>query len=274
MKNVKIVDYFQFNLLRLKNRINKMPREETEEVSLIIFNNIINHFPNDKWYTIKEKFGDYISIKSPQWIINYTILAYNLGPQFINSHPSFIEDLCDVFTKYKISPYKLTKYAEFFLYPSMYDTIIAGLTKKGIPPKYIIRLVLENFDLGAINHLGQKSIYQTTQKFVDAFSYQIFDGNYSFFNVYRCLKRIWDYYLILELPDLNFQDIELLLELEEIPDENTKKKIRNDFAAIEEKDSSIAEKFQDSLTVIIHYSYDLPTYLPSKMARKEKSNEH
>ena len=93
---------------------------------------------------------------------------------------------------------------------------------------------------------------------------KIFDGNYSFFNIYRSLKKLWDEYIILELPDMNFSYIELLLQFDELPDESKKEKIRHDFATIENKNTSIAEKMQDSITVIAHYSYDLPKYVPKK----------
>ena len=51
-----IVDYFQFNLYRLKNWVNKNSKEDIDEITLIVFNNIIDHFPNEKWFSIKQNF--------------------------------------------------------------------------------------------------------------------------------------------------------------------------------------------------------------------------
>lgn len=270
MKKNKIIEYFQFNLFRLKNWVNKTPKEEIEEISLIVFNHLINQFPNDNWHAIKSSFEDYTDIKSPQWVVNYTILAYYLGPTYTESHPLFSEDLCDILTNYKTSPYKLAQFARFFLNSHIYSTIIKALRTKGIPPKYIIKLTLENFNLNEVSSSITQKIYHDIIVFVNDFDYQIFSGNYSFFNIYRCLKKLWDNYIILELPTLNFQDIELLLEFENIPDAYTKNKIHHDFSVIEKKETSIAEKFQDCLTIISHYSYDLPSYLPSRKIYEEK----
>ena len=128
----------------------------------------------------------------------------------------------------------------------------------------VFKLILENFDTTKLNREATEKIYQIIKKFVEGFSYKIFDGNYSFFNIYRSLKKLWDEYIILELPDMNFSYIELLLQFDELPDESKKEKIRHDFATIENKNTSIAEKMQDSITVIAHYSYDLPKYVPKK----------
>ncbi len=259
-----IVDYFQFNLYRLKNWVNKNSKEDIDEITLIVFNNIIDHFPNEKWFSIKQNFMNSVDYQNPSWVVTYTIIAYNLGPSFVNSHPTFIEDLCTILTNYKISPQNLIKVARFFIKSELYETIITALSNKGIFPRYIFKLILENFDTTKLNREATEKIYQIIKKFVEGFSYKIFDGNYSFFNIYRSLKKLWDEYIILELPDMNFSYIELLLQFDELPDESKKEKIRHDFATIENKNTSIAEKMQDSITVIAHYSYDLPKYVPKK----------
>lgn len=266
MKN-NIIDYFKFNLMHLRVWINKQS-EETEEVSRIMFNNIIDKFPDDKWFKIKKNYATYIEDQSPQWIINYTIITYKLG--IIDVDGYFITDLCTVITSYEISPYNISKVAAIFITDPLYDIIIKALESKGIPPRHIIKLVLENFDINLLDRKNIQKIYELIKKFVDEYDYKIFSGNYNFFNVYHTLKRIWDYYLILELPELNFQDIELLPEFETFKNPQTKNRIQKDFAAIESKDCTIAEKFQDCLTVISHYAYDLPSYVPSKKDIKAK----
>lgn len=262
MKKNKIVDYFQFNLYRLKNSVNSTT--QIDEIYLIIFNNIIDSFPDDSWFAIKDTYFRNIDLKDTNWLVIYTIIAYKMGPTFTNANPIFIEDLVNNIIDYKVSFFKLTSYAEFFLQENVLKTITYALDTKGIPPKYIIKLVLENFDLSFISPEFKARIYADIEQFVSEFSFQIFNGNYNFFNIYRCLKKIWDNYLILELTDLNFKDIELLLSFNELPSEEMKEKAQHDFAEIEKKDASISEKFADSLTIIIHYSYELPKYSPSK----------
>lgn len=267
MKKNNIVDYFQLNLLRLKVWINRN-NQETEEISRIMFNNIVDSFPDANWFKIKDTYASLITEQSPQWIINYTIITYKLGLDKIDSY--FLLDLCTILTNYAIAPYNLSKIAAFFLSPPMYDTITNALATKGIPPRFIIKLILDNFNLTHIDNKTRRKIYDFTKEFIEKYDYQIFSGNYNFFNIYRSLKRIWDFYLIMELPELNYQDIELLLELESIPNPQIKSRIKHDFATIEKKDCSIAEKFQDCLTVIAHYAYDLPNYAPTKKDLQEK----
>lgn len=261
MKKNKIIDYFQFNLLRLKKLVNNNV-DMKDEIYLIMFNHCIDSFPNDPWFAIKDSFLNHLEYRDPNWILIYTIIAYKIGPSFTEASPIFIEDLVNNLITYKIKPLKLHKCATFFTEKPLSDTITYALEMKGIPPKYIIRLVLENFDPAILNHQTKHEIYATIKNFISEFSFQIFDGNYSFFNIYKCLKRIWDNYLILELPSLNFQDIELLLSFNELPSEELKRKAERDFAAIEKKDASISQKFSDCLLIITKYSYELPKYVP------------
>lgn len=261
--NNNIVEYFQFNLYRLKNYINtNIPRTKNNEITLIIFNNIIDKFPDNKWFNIKDTFFDHTEYRTPDWLVTYTIISYNFGQNYFWLHPLFIEDLSTTLTIYHIKPYLITKYAEFFLKDPLVTIINQAIINKGIMPKYIIRLTLENFNLENITSAKEEEIIRAIKKFIDEYNFQIFNGNYNFFNIYHCLKKIWDNQVILELPDLNFPNIDLLLKFNEFPNEETIKKIQNHFAQIEQRDCSIKKKVEDSLTIIANYSYDLPDYLP------------
>lgn len=260
MKKNKIIDYFQFNLFRLKKLVND--NADMDEIYLIMFNHSIDTFPNDPWFAIKDSFFSHLEYRDPNWLLIYTIIAYKIGPTFTESSPLFIEDLVNNIITYEVNPLKLQKCAAFFTEKSFLDSITFALEMKGIPPRYIIRLVLENFDPACLNNQAKEEIYTTIKNFITNFSFQIFDGNYSFFNIYKCLKQLWDNYLILELPDLNFQDIELLLSFNELPSEELKRRAERDFAAIEKKDASISQKFSDCLLVIAKYAYELPKYIP------------
>lgn len=267
MKKTKIIDYFQFNLYRLKNRVNTSC-EDIDEITLIIFNNIINSFPDNNWIDIKDSFLKNMELRDTKWLVTYTIVAYKMGTNFTNAHPLFIEALIENLIKYKINPFKIVFYASFFLNPETLETITKALKEKGIPPKYIINLVFENFDLSNIPYKSQSKILDDIKEFVEGFSFQIFNGNYNFFNIYGCLKKLWDEYLILELDDLHFSDIELLLSFNELSSDELKEKAMKEFERIENKDASISQKYADCLTVIARYSYELPKYIP-KLNQKQ-----
>lgn len=269
MAKDNLIDYFHFNLYRLKNYINSnIPSTKDNEITLIMFNNIIDSFPNNNWLRIKDSFFDYLEYRTPNWIVTYTIIAYNIGPKYFLMHPLFIEDLSTTLTAYHIKPYLISKYANFFLKEPLASIINKALINKGILPKYIFRIVLENFNLENISNSKEKEIIKTIENFVNEYNFQIFNGNYSFFNIYHCLKKIWDNQVILELPDLNFSNIELVLKFNEFPNEQIKEEIQKHFAQIEQSESSIKKKVEDSLTIIANYSYDLPDYLPPTQSFK------
>ena len=267
MKKNKIIPYFQLNLYRLRHRINTN-HDGIDEITLIIFNNIINSFPDNNWIDIKDFYFQSMELRDNKWIVIYTIVAYKMGHNFTNAHPLFIESLIDNLITHKISPFKIVCYTSFFLRPSVLKLITTALETKGIPPKYIINLVFESFDLSNIPYRSQDKIIDAIKEFVEDFSFQIFNGNYSFFNIYSCLKKIWDDYLILELDNLRFGDIELLLNFNELPSDELKEKVMKEFERIEKKDATISEKYADCLTIITRYSYELPKYIP-KLNQKQ-----
>ena len=267
MKKNKIIEYFQFNLYRLKNSINH-DCADIDDITLIIFNNIINSFPDNNWIDIKDSFFKNIQLRDNKWLVTYTIVSYKMGSTFTTAHPIFIESLIDNLISHKISPFKIIFYTSFFLRENVLSLITTALETKGIPPNYIINLVFENFDLSTIPYQSQEKIISAIQNFVEGFSFQIFNGNYNFFHIYSCLKKLWDDYIILELDDLHFRDIELLLSFNELPSDELKKKAMKEFERIEKKDATISEKYSDCLTIITRYSYELPKYVP-KLNQKQ-----
>ena len=267
MKKNKTISYFQFNLYRLKNYVN-INHDDIDEITLIVFNHVINSFPDNNWIDIKDSFLKKMELRDSKLLVFYTIVSYKMGPSFTNANPLFIEALIENLITHKINPFKIVYYTSFFLRDSVLELITTALETKGIPPKYIINLVFETFDLSNIPYQAQDKIIDAIKEFVEGFSFQIFNGNYNFFNIYSCLKRIWDDYLILELDDLRFEDIELLLSFNELPSDELKEKAMKEFERIENKDATISKKYADCLTVITRYSYELPKYIP-KLNQKQ-----
>ncbi len=264
MKKENYFDYFHFNLYKLKNKINKFPPKDMDEIYLIIFNSIIDSFPNEVWFKIKNNFFTNLSNNDPDYIIIYTITAYNLGDEFNNVPPILLDYFCTYLTNLDISPYKLPKYADFLLNSPLTKIIKDAYDYKGISPEILFGLIIVSFDIGNLTNNQQTTIINSIRSAINEYQFQIFNGNYTFFNVYRSLKTIWDDQVILDNPTLPIEDLELLLRFDEIPDTELKIRIKQNFELIEKNATTITKKVEDSLTVIANFAYDLPFYQPKK----------
>ena len=91
-------------------------------------------------------------------------------------------------------------------------------------------------------------------KFIKEHEIKIFNGNYYFFNIYRCLRKL----ITLEFYPDDTSIIELIPLFNTIPDEELRQRIQKDFENIEKSDKPLIEKIEDAIIVAHHYSYDLP----------------
>ena len=91
-------------------------------------------------------------------------------------------------------------------------------------------------------------------KFIKEHEIKIFNGNYYFFNIYKCLSKL----ITLEFYPDDTSVIDLIPLFNTISDEKLKEKIAKDFENIEKSDKTLIEKIEDSIIVAHHYSYDLP----------------
>ena len=95
---------------------------------------------------------------------------------------------------------------------------------------------------------------EAMERFIKEHEIKIFNGNYYFFNIYKCLRKLTtlSYY-----PE-DTSAIDLIPLFNTIENEETKKRIQDDFANIENSNKPLIEKIEDSIVVAHHYSYDLP----------------
>lgn len=260
-----VVDNFHFNLYRLKNYVNKTYSDENkDEILLIIFNNIINKYPDNKWFKIKDNFFENIGTNYQEWIMIYTIIAYKEGPKFVNSPQIFIDNLCNTLLSYYIEPYNLAKYSHFFLESHFYDLIMQAFNTKSIFPKYIMQIIIENFNLNDMSENLYNKICEITQNFINEFNYKIFNENYDFYNIYCLLKKLIDnfYTMIYDKIDINL--LEVLPLFNTINSDTLKKTIQESFKSIENNNDDICRKIIQCFTIIARYAYDIPKYKPTK----------
>lgn len=254
MNKSKVVNEFTFHLLRFKREVNINYREEfANDVYLIIFNHIIDLYPDPKWFAIKDEFFIHLPYQDIELSIIYTILAYKLGPSFLNTFDDFIKDLIDALIMFKVSPHQLKNYAQIFLNDANFTKISEGYFNHHIKPRHIFKLILDSYTPEDILQ-KEEEIKRKIAKYVDEHKLLIFNGNYNFFNVYRSLKGLLTFNEIAEPTT----EIELIPLFYTIPDSKIKKQITEDFAHIETCDKPLMEKIADCLTIARHYGYYLP----------------
>lgn len=262
MNKCIVIDNFHFNLYRLKNYINKTYTDEKkDEILLIIFNSIINSYPNDRWFEIKNSFFENIDTKYQEWIMVYTIIAYKEGIKFVNSHKVFIDDLCNILLNYYVAPYYISKYSHFFLDSNFYDLIMYAFTIKGLFPRSIMRIIIENFDLNETSSELYVEIYNIVKKHIDECNFLIFNKNYDFNNIYYNLKLLIEKYYIEQDKKIDLDLLELIPLFNDIPNDSLKDKIKKDFKNIERSSMDIYQKILNCFTIIAKYSYDIPKFI-------------
>ena len=255
MAHVKEFSTYTTNISRLKNYINKNYSQDKEhELSLIIFNAIINAYPNKTWLDIEENFF----IKIPKDDINltliFTILSYKLGNSFLALPEIIQRDLIDALIINKINAYKFAKHATFLTSDELLKLTIYGFEHHLIKPRHIYKIIYDNFDLTNLDTHKLEDILTMINKFIKEHEIKIFNGNYYFFNIYKCLRKL----ITLEFYPEDTSVIELIPLFNTIPDEELKQRIQKDFENIENSDKPLIEKIEDAIIIAHHYSYDLP----------------
>ena len=255
MANIKEFTSFSSNMVRLKNYINKnYSSDKDNELCLIMFNSIINNYPNQKWSVIENDFFDKIPKDDINLTLIFTILSYKLGNSFLALPEILQRDLIDALIINKINAYKLAKHATFLINDELLKLTIYGLEHHLIKPRHIYKIIYDNFDLTNLDNSKFKDILIMINNFIKEHEIKIFNGNYYFFNIYRCLKKL----TTLEFYPEDTSVIELKPLFNTIPDEELKIRIQKDFKNIEESDKPLIEKIEDAIIVAHHYSYDLP----------------
>ncbi len=255
MAHVKEFSTFSANIIRLKNYINKnFIVDKDNELTLIMFNSVINSYPNKYWLKIENKFFEKIPKDDINKTLVFTILAYKLGECFINLPEIIQSDLIDALLIYKISAYKYTKHTTFLINDELLKQTLYAYEHHLIKPRHIYKIIYDNYDLTNLDNHKLEDILYIINKFIKEHEIKIFNGNYYFFNIYKCLSKL----ITLEFYPDDTSVIDLIPLFNTISDEKLKEKIAKDFENIEKSDKTLIEKIEDSIIVAHHYSYDLP----------------
>ena len=239
------VSYNYSNLLRIKNYVNKKKDEcLIDECYLIIFNYIIDLYPNKKWLIVEDYYLQNLDNNNILWIIIYTIIIYSYG--IYNFPFSYIDDLCKCFLKNKFDFYNIFNYTNFFLNPKLYNILDKGKNRKNISYYKSMNLIVDNFDI-----TDNSKIYKFINDYIENYKYSIFNKNYSFFNIYNCL------YNLINLFNISSNNvINNLLDFDKL-DISLQEKIKNSFYEIERKNIDIKDKISQFFTLIQYYSYKI-----------------
>ena len=97
-------------------------------------------------------------------------------------------------------------------------------------------------------------IVEKVNSFIKEHEMKIFNGNYFFFNIYQCLKRL----VTLDFYPEDTSAIELIPLFNTILNEDIKMQIQKDFQRIEESNKRLIEKIKDAITIAHDYGYELP----------------
>lgn len=255
MAHVKEFSSFTANISRLKSYINKnYPDDKEHELTLIMFNSVMSNYPNQKWLAIENNFFDKIPRDDINHTLIFTILSYKLGNDFLNLSEIIQRDLIEALIKNKVNIYKQVKHVAFLTCPELLKQTIYGFEHHLIKPRHIYKIIYDNFDLTNLDADKLKDILTMINKFIKEHEIKIFNGNYYFFNIYKCLRKL----ITLEFYPDDTSVIELIPLFNTITNEELKQKIQKDFERLENSDKPLIEKIEDALIIAHHYSYDLP----------------
>lgn len=254
MHNIKTNNY-TLNILKLQNYINKVSSNyKKDDIKLIMFKSIISSYPDAKWFSIEKNFFQNMPTTDSDTIIIYTVLAYKLGNLFTDKDPIIINDIIHILKEYNINIYKVNKYTSILLNDEIYKLTSYAYKHHLIKPKHIYKIILDNFYLDKIDNKKYEEIIDIIKKFINEHEIKIFNGNYYFFNIYQCLKRL----ITLEFYPEDISAIELIPLFNSIPNSKIKEQIQKDFEHIENSNKTLIEKIEDSITIAHHYGYELP----------------
>ena len=255
MTIIREFNSFKSNLLKLRNYVNKSCLYNQEnEVKLIIFNSIINNYPDNNWFNIKNNFFQNLPKEDIIETIIYTILSYKLGNNFVSLPEVIQKDLIDTLIINEVSTYNLVKHSNILINSEILEQTIYGYDNHLIKPRYVYKIIYDNFDLNYIDDKKLERMYSLIDKFISEHEIKLFNGNYYFFNIYTCLKKL----ITLEVYQEDTSIIELIPLFNTIPNEQLKEMIQKDFLRLEESNKPLIEKIEDAITITHNYSYDLP----------------
>lgn len=244
---------FDYNLYKLKSYVNKYyDKEHINEILVIMFNNAINNYPNINWLNVKKDFFINLGKDDIEKTMIYTILVDKLGSKFMNIIDIAIDDIISTLLNYSISPYNLVNYTKVFISDKIYSITSYAYTNHLIKPRHIYRVILDNFKLD--NNINYDDIIKLINSFVLEHKIKIFHGNYYFFNIYQCLKKL----ISLNYYPYDTSSLELIPLFNTIEDEQIKRQIALDFAYIENSDLPLMDKIKECINISTHYGYDLP----------------
>ena len=255
MAYIKNFSAFSSNIAKLRNYVNRNYYFDADtELLLIMFNSIINSYPNNLWFEIESDFFQKMPKSSIDDTIVYTILSYKLGKNFTDLPEIIQNDLIDALIINEISAYKLSKHASILINDKLLKLTLYGYEHHLIKPRHIYKIIYDNFDLTNLDANKLEDILLMINKFIKEHEIKIFNGNYYFFNIYKCLRKL----ITLEFYPEDTSVIELIPLFNTIPDEELRQRIQKDFENIEKSDKPLIEKIEDAIIVAHHYSYDLP----------------
>lgn len=242
---------YNLDIIRLNNMINKDNSKDTV-VLRTLFNSIIAKYPDKTWLGMLDNFFVNMPVYSNKDIMIYTILSYKLDNTFTSLNPFVQKELIYSLVTSDISYYNMVKYARLLLSSNILEKITIAYQNHLINPHYIFKLILKHSTLEAFN---ETKILSIIDKFIKEHELKLFNGNYNFFNVYHCLKKLinLDYY------QEDISALELIPLLEEL-DDSTKVKIKEGFKRIEQSNKNLMEKINDAITLTVRYSYELNLY--------------
>lgn len=255
MTRSKIISSFEFDLYRLKIHVNNnYIGDFKSKILLQTFNGIIKNYPDSRWQQIADNFF----LKLPQYdmelIIIYTILSYKIGFNFTNCNPEFIHDLISSLCYYNISPTKIIKYADLFCSSPLYEIITDAQINHLIKPRHLFKIAMDSYNLECLNQKEEQSLIQKLKRFIEESYKPIFDGNYSFFNVYLSLKKL----ISLKHYEIDTFALDIIPLLNNIPSDKIKNEIEILFADIDNSPLSIVGKIEECLNVAYIYGYEIP----------------
>lgn len=239
---------FNVNIYKLKNYINKNDIDKSFEIEKIMFNAIIDYYPNKTWFQIRDTFFFDLPYNNKEIII-YTILAYKLKKKFLNLDYYLKNDLIKLLLLKKISVYKLEKIANILIRNDLLSIIKEAYSHHLIRPINLYDIIFKRY-----KDSTKKEIVYLLNKYINKHKLFIFNQNYDFENIYKSLKYLIDYTLF----DEEYQDIKYILDFHNINDERTLNNLKRDLKNIEENDNSIHDKIKNSLIIAKLYSYEIP----------------
>lgn len=246
---------FSSNIARLRIFVNKNYKvEKDNELMLILFNSYLSHYPNKNWIDIEDIFFEKLPKDDINQTVIFTILSYKMGLDFVKAPDIIQRDLIDSLLINKVNPYNLAKHATFLLSSEILKLTLYGYEHHLIKPRHIYKIIYDNFDLSNIDAVKIKEIIELISKFIKEHEIKIFNENYYFFNIYKCLRKL----ITLEFYPEDTSVLELIPLFNTIPDESIKENIRKDFENLEKSDKPLIEKIEDALTIAHHFGYELP----------------